>query len=435
MNHTIFFLGMAMLQLVFVSYQFVLFRRKEFFYYILYSVCVTAFIFFKSFPEHNPLSLLVTESERFTAGRSVLLIGYAMYFRFGRHFTETPVRYPRQNRQVVVAEYVFLTFAVIDIILLLNGVPFAVLEPVSQMIYLVAMPFSMYIIVFLITRRRILTSILVIGSGLLLLLASAAFIDLIFISKRSEPVDYYLAYIELGIFLEFLFLNYGLIYKTKLLQKQNTALEVEKQVELYRQRMRISSDLHDEVGATLSGIALYSQLTKEQIRQQQPQKVEQSLDIMQQSAAEMVDKLNDIIWSVNPNEDTLQQLWQKLEEYTQEMGAAKNIRVFAGLDGAAAGARLTMDARRNIYLLCKEAVNNAVKYSGCTELSLRVEVDDRTISFIIRDNGRGFDVDSEKSGNGMQNMRNRSESLGASLEIRSSRDAGTFIRLTCNLPQ
>src|SRR4029079_14682575 len=113
--------------------------------------------------------------------------------------------------------------------------------------------------------------------------------------------------------------NYGLIYKTRMIQKENMRMEEEKQVELYKQRMRISTDLHDEVGATLSGISMYSQITKDQIKSNDNEKVERSLNIMQQSAAEMVDKLSDIVWTVNPEQDSLEKLLLKLEEYAQEM--------------------------------------------------------------------------------------------------------------------
>ena len=163
-------------------------------------------------------------------------------------------------------------------------------------------------------------------------------------------------------------------------------------MELYKQRMRISNDLHDEVGATLSGLAMYSQLTREQMLQHQTSQVEHSLSVMQHSAADMVDKLSDIVWSVNPEHDTLQNLLQKLDDYAKEMGSAKNIRVQTTISHCMEEARLSMEDRRNIYLLCKEAVNNAVKYSQCTELFINVESSQQHIRIEVRDNGHGFDL-------------------------------------------
>ena len=435
MELTVFFLGMTLLQVIFITYQYILFKRREFLYYLLYTFCVGIFICFKAFPNYNPLPHMVIPGEPFTAARSVLLTGFAMYYKFGRYFTETPRLYPQLNRQVKFAEWILIGFSVIDIPLLLYGLPFHVLEPISRAIYLVAMPFSIYVIIFLITRRRRLTSILVIGSSLLLFFASASFVQRIFITPNIHPESYYLAYVELGIFFEFLFLNYGLIYKTRMIQKENMRLEVEKQVELYKQRMRISNHLHDEVGATLSGLAMYSQLTREQMLQHQTSQVEHSLSVMQHSAADMVDKLSDIVWSVNPEHDTLQNLLQKLDDYAKEMGSAKNIRVQTTISHCMEEARLSMEDRRNIYLLCKEAVNNAVKYSQCTELFINVESSQQHIRIEVRDNGHGFDLQQPSQGNGIRSMHHRARELKACLQMESSCEKGTRICLEYNLPQ
>ncbi|MFL5742203.1 MAG: histidine kinase [Flavisolibacter sp.] len=435
MNHTIFFLGMAMLQVIFITYQYILFKRKEFLYYLLYTFCMTIFVCFKAFPEYDPIHVFFTRPERFTAGRSILLMGYALYYRFGRYFTETPRLYPRLNRQLLVVEWIFLAFATSDLILLINGVSFNVLEPVSRMIYLLAMPFSFYAIIYLLTRKRKLTSIYVIGSGLLLAFASASFVDMFFISHHSRTESAYLLYIELGIFSEFVFLNYGLIYKTRLIQKENMRLEVEKQVELYKQRMRISNDLHDEVGATLSGIALFSQITRDQFRHHDTEKVERSLSLMEQSAAEMVDKLSEIVWTVNPDQDSMDKLVQKLEEYAQETGSAKNIRVHSSICEDLKALILPMEDRRNIYLLCKEAINNAIKYSQCSELLLKAEFRENTLHFMVEDNGKGFDPAQIKKGNGLDNMMRRAKDLSACLEIDTCPGRGTKIILHKKIPQ
>jgi signal transduction histidine kinase len=401
---------------------------------MLYTFCVGVFVYFKAFPQDNPFPMLVIDTEVFTPARSVMLIGYAMYFRFGRYFIGIPVLYPKFDRQLKPMEWIFMGFGFIDILLLVSGVPFHVLEPVSITIYLAAMPFSVYAIIYLITRRHPLASIYVIGSGLLLAFASAGFIDRIFISKHSRPESYHLIYLELGIFCEFVFLNYGLIYKTRKLQKENMRFEIEKQVELYKQRMRISNDLHDEVGATLSGIAMYSQLTKEQLKLHNTQNVEHSLTVMQQSAANMVDKLSDIVWAVNPEQDSLHSLLQKLEEYAQEMGYPKNIKVHISVSQELDQLKLSMEERRNIYLICKEAINNAVKYSGCSDLAVKVWLEKTHTDFIIEDNGAGFDISSTKLGNGIENMIRRAEDIGAIFLIDAGPGKGTRITIRKKYP-
>jgi sugar lactone lactonase YvrE len=198
---------------------------------------------------------------------------------------------------------------------------------------------------------------------------------------------------------------------------------------LLQVRTKISQDLHDEVGATLSGIAMYSHLTKRQIAANQLSDVQKSLDIIQQSASEMVNKLNDIVWIVNPQHDSLVKLIKKLEEYALEMGAAKNMRVVSTISGQLAVPKLSMEARRSIYLLCKEAINNAVKYSKATQLEFSVRPFHQSVAFTIRDNGEGFDTERVKKGNGLQNMQKRAEEMGGTLVIQAEANRGTTVCL------
>ncbi len=203
---------------------------------------------------------------------------------------------------------------------------------------------------------------------------------------------------------------------------------------IYEVRNKISRDLHDDIGATLSGIAMYSHLTREQIRTNQPEQVARSLDIIQGSATEMVEKLSDIVWVVNPQHDSLQKLLHKLEEYAIEMASVKKIKVQTDLPEKVSHLKLPMQSRRSIYLVCKEAINNAVKYSDCSLLQLKVKVADDKIDFSIKDNGRGFSESVIKKGNGLINMEQRAREIGAILQVDSGPGEGTTVALHCRIP-
>ncbi|MBL7701771.1 MAG: sensor histidine kinase [Ferruginibacter sp.] len=195
------------------------------------------------------------------------------------------------------------------------------------------------------------------------------------------------------------------------------------------ERLRISSELHDEVGAALSGISMYSHLTKEQMKHAKTAEVEKSLNIMQQSAGEMVNKLNDIVWLINPGQDTLQKLIQRLEEYAGEMAAIKNMQVIINLPPMFSEHSLQVESRRNIYLFCKEAINNAVKYSEASLLELTIKENNCLLEIIISDNGKGFDIDTIKRGNGLNNMQKRADELGADFDMQSKPGEGCKISL------
>lgn len=205
--------------------------------------------------------------------------------------------------------------------------------------------------------------------------------------------------------------------------------------ELANERLRISKDLHDEVGATLSGIAMYSHLAKEQINSAEPSNVKNSLDIIQESSGNMVEKLGDIVWLLNPEHDTFQKLMEKLEEYGKQMAAVKNMKVKLNLPQELLNVNLPVEARRNIYLISKEAINNAVKYSQADRLELEARIQHGVLYLSVNDNGIGFDPGSIKKGNGLGNMEKRASEIGASFQILSTPFKGTKTNLQYNLPQ
>jgi len=199
-------------------------------------------------------------------------------------------------------------------------------------------------------------------------------------------------------------------------------------------RNNIARDLHDEVGATLSGLSMYSHLTRSQLKTQQTEEVEKSLNIMQQSASDMVTKLSDIVWAINPDQDSLQKLTQKLEEFAVGIAGAKNIKVEFSTPAELARLKIPMASRRNIYLLCKEAINNAVKYSQATILEVGVYQRDHILEFIVNDNGKGFDQKTIKKGNGLVNMQRRADEINARLSVQSQLNRGVFVSLQYKIP-
>jgi signal transduction histidine kinase len=143
----------------------------------------------------------------------------------------------------------------------------------------------------------------------------------------------------------------------------------------------------------------------------------------------MVNKLNDIVWVVNPRHDSLRQLMQKLEEYALEMAVVKGIKVQSNIQTGIENLNLPMESRRNIYLICKEAINNAVKYSGASILEIRIYPIDHSVEFLIKDNGKGFNNTAIKKGDGLGNMQKRADEIGAKLILQSRENEGTSVSL------
>jgi signal transduction histidine kinase len=211
--------------------------------------------------------------------------------------------------------------------------------------------------------------------------------------------------------------------------------EMQNQEALNNDRLRISRELHDEVGSTLSGIAMYSHVAKEQMRSGDTPGVTDSLSVMQTSATDMVKKLSDIVWLINPERDTIAELFDRLGVYARQMGAARKMAVRIDMTPQLADLHIPPEARRNIYLFCKEAINNAVKYSNGSFIELKVLKSGGHVRFSVRDDGDGFDEMIVKHGNGLRNMVKRAEAIGALCHINTKPKQGAHIEMQYKLIQ
>lgn len=198
---------------------------------------------------------------------------------------------------------------------------------------------------------------------------------------------------------------------------------------LMEMRTKISQDLHDDVASTLSGIRLYSELAKQQLEEQRPGQLYQSLDVIASNASSMKAELNDIVWAVNPSNDSLQKLLGKLERYATELTKAAGITFRFSAEASFPEEKLDMQQRRNIYMICKEAINNAVKYSGATLLETSVRGEKGFLQIMVKDNGSGFDRTTIVAGNGLVNMQLRAREIRGTVSIDSRPGEGTCVTL------
>jgi two-component system sensor histidine kinase UhpB len=193
-------------------------------------------------------------------------------------------------------------------------------------------------------------------------------------------------------------------------------------------RNQIAGDLHDDIGSALSIIDINSRIAIAK-REDQAMMYEQ-LQKIQQYSSKTMDSMSDIVWSVNPRNDNLESVLVRVREFAADVCEPMNIQLdFSIEDGTD---RILLDAgkRKNVFLLCKEAINNAVKYSGCHTLTVSAEKRRREgLLITISDDGNGFDEQLVRKGNGLANMKTRADYLNASLSIETAKGKGTSIRL------
>jgi len=190
-------------------------------------------------------------------------------------------------------------------------------------------------------------------------------------------------------------------------------------------RNKIASDLHDDVGSTLSSISMFSQMAQQQSKETIP-----LLETIGDHSRKMLEAMADIVWTINPENDQFEQIILRMRNFAYDLLGTKKIEFEFDADEDVADLKLSMEVRKNIYLIFKEATNNMVKYSGADKALFSIKDKKNILTMLIRDNGKGFDTSQVTDGNGLRNMRNRAEEMGAQLTIDSGFGKGTTIELS-----
>ena len=191
-------------------------------------------------------------------------------------------------------------------------------------------------------------------------------------------------------------------------------------------RERLSADMHDDVGSTLSSISLY---THSLIMQSPEDQNKSTLEKIKKNAQDVQESISDIIWSVNPNMDTIEQTIARMRAFGADLAECAGICFEFEVNGSVIVQPLTMLVRKNLYLIYKEAINNSIKYSSATKLTAILDVKDGGFTLKITDNGIGFDCSVVNVGNGLPNMKRRAEEIGGELQISTGLGKGTCLIL------
>jgi len=245
--------------------------------------------------------------------------------------------------------------------------------------------------------------------------------------RNLITVDYPLLFMRVGILADMFFYQVALLKKWHYQEKQLAVEKLQSQLEVEKLRNKISGELHDDIGSTLSGVSMYSYMASTQLHNGEHENLKTTLQTIQQSAGEVVNKLGDVVWSVKPGQDSLQLVFERLEQYGLDMCKAKHIDFKTSI--LISHFNLPAETRYQLYLFCKEAINNAVKYSEAGLLKLTAKEKGNLLEVSIADNGKGFDAESIKRGNGLNNMQQRANEMRADFTLQSKTDGGCLITL------
>lgn len=202
-------------------------------------------------------------------------------------------------------------------------------------------------------------------------------------------------------------------------------------IEMEKMRNTIARDLHDDIGSTLTSINV---LSKVALEPSDEGFVRSSLQKIKDRSGAIMEKMDDIVWAINPQHDTMEELLSRMKEFAAELLEPANIDYRFEEKGNLVAMKLDVRRRKELYLLFKEAVNNAMKYSGCHLIVIRLEQEHGSLRMEIVDDGTGFDEGAVRGGNGLNNMRERAATMEGRIVIDSAAGRGTRIVLTAALP-
>lgn len=193
---------------------------------------------------------------------------------------------------------------------------------------------------------------------------------------------------------------------------------------LSEERLRISRELHDDIGSTLGSIAVYSDVAK--ILAQKNEDSGEVLSKIGISSRELIEKMSDIVWTLNPDNDSFDELQHRMESFAAMILTPRNIKFAFATDGELSTLTLSSKQRKNIFLIYKEALHNILKYAACSQVDIVISRGANQLLLSIKDNGVGFDAISyvqgrggAYNGNGLKNMHARAREMNAFFRVDS----------------
>jgi signal transduction histidine kinase/ligand-binding sensor domain-containing protein len=198
---------------------------------------------------------------------------------------------------------------------------------------------------------------------------------------------------------------------------------------LAAERSRISSDLHDDLGASLTELSILSEIATEN---PDDASLRSSLHQLSHKAKRVAGALDEIVWATNPAEDSLRSLVDYLSAFIREFLDTVQIPLSTRIERKIPDLTIGPRSRHNVLLAAREAVNNAVKHAAPQSIFLRITIADNQLIIQIQDDGIGFDVVSSTAGSGLRNLKTRMKDCGGDFRIESIQATGTTV--TLNLP-
>jgi signal transduction histidine kinase len=419
--------GVLLMMILFMLANYVTNYKKEFLYNAAYSACMFFLIFFNSTVVR--LSNVFINFYYSYFDFFLLVMGTIFYISFARKFLDTRNNYSLLERLLKYSErFILLLLGIFTFFNFFTDtfLPQYYLETFIKILILLL---GIAFIYLALKRKDRLFNYLAAGNAMLVLFSSISFIILLLNVKPTHIYFASLFYYNTGIVLELIFFILGLTYKnrTELIKeiKKQEALKLDAEKKEFEnqlavitaqqeERNRISADMHDDLGAGMTSIRLYSELAKSKLMNNPIPEIEK----ISSSANELLGKMNAIIWSMSSSNDTLGNMIAYIRSYALEYFEDTGITCSIDIPSKLPNIQVIGEIRRNVFLVVKEALNNILKHAKATEVSITLVRVEDGLTLYIRDNGIGINMDKLRQfGNGLKNMQKRMRDIDVDFTI------------------
>lgn len=430
-------------QAVFMLVQWRIFLRREYLYYITYILANTAFFIFRLDKSLQFLPLHLTGVADEYLDQPLVIFAFLMYIRFGSYFLQLRETQQRVYIAAKRLELFFIGFIILKCIL----IPIHLPKLVSAYFYLAAVLLltilALPVIIRLLRQKNLLNNFLVMGALCITVGGVMGPIVALFLPNMGDGKVIVHLGLEIGILLELLLLNTGLVIKGKLAQQriinsQEYLIKQMQQTNMLKEKLdglqeKLSSDLHDDVGASLSSIQLYVEVI-EKVIDKNTLRAKELLAQVKTNARDVIGNMGDIVWALNNGKAYNTSFEDRLKNHCYELLAPKDISCFVEIPDWFHTRVSNISVLRNLMMVTKEGLNNIAKYSQASHCEVQAILTDTQLMIRITDDGIGFDTTKINNGNGLRNMRQRIEAIGGQLMIDSIKEEGTTIGIMVPLP-
>lgn len=423
--------GAMATQFLLMGFYFFIFKKNEFLNLMLCGLSMLIFTLFVMFPEIAEVWQQYGLSFTIEVRNVFVFLSSAFYYEFVRKYLS------EENKHAFFRKVVKLFAIVYFIIAGLYAVRNFLGESAQWMVvffyffYFANYLVQAYVVVYLLLIRDPRVRLVAIGTLFMFVIIKIALIP----NYKAEQLDSNLTNVSifslLGLTINFLFFTFSLIYGFWVRSKEMTRLELERTMDLYQQRVDISNDLHDDLGATLSSLHIYSSIAQKYVKSN-PVKTKANLDLISTNVFTLMEKINDVIWSVSTKQSNVSMLSTRIKDCFVNIFDAAGINCTYEIDEIIETGITGLKARKLLLLFAKEAINNAIKHSGASKMRFSIQKSNDNLLMSIEDNGKGIgDLDFNK-GNGLTNLKHRADQLNGHFSIETLKSGGTLVE--CMIP-